>query len=182
MASPSRSALIFGSGSNIGAGLVKGFLNAGYRVATVSRSKDSATTHPEVHHIQADLSDPKAIPRVYAEVASAGYPFPSVVVWNAAAVSPPTDPKNPFEVPEEAFSRDQNLMITSPYIASREAVRVWQEINDEGKRKGTFILTGNLLVKKTVPVPAYVGLGVGKCGAFAWLSLADAVFREKGIR
>lgn len=75
----SRVALIFGAGSNIGADLVKGFLGAGYRVATVSRSARSgpaADTYP----IQADVSDPKAIPGIFAQLASAGLPFPSVVM------------------------------------------------------------------------------------------------------
>ncbi|PSR83492.1 hypothetical protein BD289DRAFT_369928 [Coniella lustricola] len=187
-ASSAPAVIIFGNGSNIGAALVQGFLDAGYRVATVSRSKKSATPHPEVHHIQADLSYPKSIPRVFAEVDAAGYPFPSVLVWNAAAVTVPTDPENPFEVPEEAFARDADLMITSPYFASREAVRVWKEINESNKveggheRRGTFIMTGNLLARKTLPVPSLVGLGIGKSGAFSWISLADQVFREKGIR
>lgn len=75
----SRVALIFGAGSNIGAGLVQGFLGAGYRVATVSRSKP-ATTTKDVYPFQADLSDPKAVPDVYTQLSSAGLPFPSVVM------------------------------------------------------------------------------------------------------
>lgn len=84
MTSTSRVALIFGAGSNVGAGLVKGFLGAGYRVATVSRSGPTAAAGPakdsSTYSIQADVSDPKAIPGVFAQLASAKLPFPSVVM------------------------------------------------------------------------------------------------------
>ncbi|KAF3760578.1 NAD(P)-binding protein [Cryphonectria parasitica EP155] len=178
--SSSRVALIFGTGSNVGAALVKGFLGAGYHVATVSRSKP-ASTPTNVHAIQADLSDPKAVPKVFQQLTSAGLAFPSVVIWNAAAVSPPSDPENPLEVDEDAFSRDFDLMVKSPYVAAREAVRVWKEGEETG-RKGTFIVTGNFLPKKILPVPALVGLGIGKSGANYWVGLADVAFKAKGIR
>lgn len=179
MASPSRVALIFGAGSNIGASLVKGFLGAGYRVATVSRSQPPADAN--VHAIQADLSDPQAVPGVLAQLASAGLAFPSVMIWNAASASPPEDPANPLEESDEGLGRDLDLMVRSPYAAAREAVRAWKQSGDEG-RKGTFIMTGNMLNKQILPVPTLVGSGVGKSGAYYWVALADATFREKGIR
>lgn len=80
MASSTRVALIFGVGSNVGTALVKGFLGAGYRVATVSRSKPEAAPEAGTYPIQADVSDPKAVPGVFAQVASAGLAFPSVVM------------------------------------------------------------------------------------------------------
>lgn len=97
MASTStRVALIFGAGSNIGTALVKGFLGAGYRVATVSRSKPEAPdagTYP----IQADVSDPKAVPGVFAKVAAAGLEFPSVVMCVLRLLlPPPPTPVFPF--------------------------------------------------------------------------------------
>lgn len=96
----------------------------------------------------------------------------------------PTDPKNPLEVPEEGFGRDLDLMVKSPYIAAREAVRVWKKSSEQGSpsRKGTFIVTGNLLARKILPVPTLVTLGVGKSGANYWVGLSDVALKGEGIR
>lgn len=88
-------ALIFGVGSNVGASLVKGFLNAGYRVATVSRSKATLPVSSSTLSIQADLADVSTIPGVFTQLSTAGWPAPSVVIWNAASFSRPaaSDPQ-----------------------------------------------------------------------------------------
>lgn len=101
--------------------------------------------------------------------------------WNAAAISAPTDPKNPLEVPEEAFDKNLDLMVKSPYVAAREAARAWKE-SEQGGRKGTFIMTGNLLPRKILPVPTLVTLGVGKSGANYWVGLSDVALKGEGIR
>lgn len=200
MAAPTTSsvALIFGVGSNIGASLVKGFLGAGYRIATVARSQPPSartSTPSTLLHIQADLADPANVPSVFAQLGAAGWPAPSVVIWNASAWTRPaaSDPENPLEVPLEGFHRDMELMVTSPYVAAREAVRAWRRKGEEegeakgggggGRgRKGTFIMTGNLLPRKILPVPALVDGGVGKSAANYWVGLSDATFRKEGIR
>lgn len=199
MASPtsSRVALIFGVGSNVGAGLVKAFLGAGYRVATVSRSKPSSPPSSSTLSIQADLSDTSTVPGVFSQLSAVGWPAPSVVIWNAASVTRPaaSDPENPLEVSLDGFDRDLALMVRSPYVAAREAVRAWKKAKEEGEReeeaaaavaagsrKGTFIMTGNLTPKKIVPVPLLVDLGVGKSAANYWVGLSDATFRKEGIR
>lgn len=192
MASPV--ALIFGAGSNVGAALANGFLGANYYVATVSRSASSIPSQANHLHIQADLSDPTVIPGIFAKVASHGWSFPSVIIWNAFAYSAPaaSDPTNPFALPEESLDRDLNLMIKSPFIAAREAVKAWSSAeggNDKG-RKGTFIMTGNWLPRRYLPQkefpPAPIAnvmtLGVGKSGANYWMATAHDVFTEKGIR
>lgn len=183
----SRVALIFGAGANVGASLVKGFLGAGYRVATVSRSNRPTPTPASTLSIQADLSDPSGVPGVFTQLHDAGWPAPSVVIWNAASLSPPaaSDPGNPLEVPLDAFDRDLAVMVKSPYVAAREAVRLWKEKEEGGEaagRKGTFIMTGNLLPLKILPVPALVNLGVGKSAANYWVGLSDAALRKEGIR
>lgn len=186
------SALIFGAAQStgVGAALVKGFLAAGYRVAAVSRSvpSSSADDSDTFVRIQADLSDPSTIPAVYAQLPP-HWPFPSLVVWNAFAHSEPAaaDPENPFAVPEADFDRDLRLMIKSPYIAAREAVKAWTtaERGDSaaGKgRKGTFIMTGNMCAVQVFPMAAFTTLGVGKAGAHYWVGCADAVLKEKGMR
>lgn len=181
----SKTALIFGSGSGVGAASVKAFLGAGYHVAIVSRSSpaSSTPTPSNVLPIQADLSNPAAIPGIYERVATAGWTFPSLIVWNAASITRPVgdDPNNPLEVPLEGFDADLNLMVRSPYVAAREAVREWKKAG--GNRKGTFVMTGNCLPKKILPkLPTLVTGGVGKAGANYWVGLSDAVFREQGIR
>lgn len=105
-----------------------------------------------------------------------------------------SDPENPLEVPLEGFDRDLALMVRSPYIAAREAVRAWKKTTTttttttekpgeaDGARKGTFIMTGNLTPRKVLPVPSLVDLGVGKSAANYWVGLSDATFRKEGIR
>ena len=182
---PSNSgvAVIFGVGSNIGTALAKGFTDAGYRVATVSRSSaPSADSSSNPLHIQADLSDPAAVPAVFEKVKSAGLEFPSVVIWNVAALTPPPDPENPLSLADSDLDRDLNIMIKSPYVAAREAVKVWQSRESKDGRKGTFIMTGNQLPKKIAPVAFYTSLGIGKSGANHWVGTADNVLKKKGIR
>lgn len=181
--SNSEVAVIFGVGSNVGTALAKGFVDAGYRVATVSRSSpSSADTSSNPFHIQADLSDPAAATAVFDKVKSAGLDFPSVVVWNAAALTPPQDPENPFTIADSDLDRDLNIMIKSPYVAAREAVKVWQGREGNDGRKGTFIMTGNLLPKTIPPVALYTSLGIGKSGAYFWVGTADNVLKKTGIR
>lgn len=104
--------------------------------------------------------------------------------WNAAALTAPAEAGNPLEVDDESLGRDLDLMIKSPYAAAREAVRVWraQEAAAAGGRKGTFIMTGNLLPRQILPVPGLVTLGIGKSGANSWLGLSDVTFKKEGIR
>lgn len=188
MAAP-KTALIFGAGANVGAGLVKGFLNAGYHVATVSRSSSSSPSTTNTLPIQADLTNPATVPGVYARLAAAGWAFPSLVVWNAANFTAPaaSDPRNPLEVELAGWEADLGVMVTSPYVAAREAVRGWKKEGGgrgEGTRRvGTFVMTGNCTPRKVlVNKPSLVTLGVGKAGANYWVGVSDAVFREEGIR
>lgn len=191
---PAPVVLIFGSGANIGAALVKHFLAADYHVATVSRSPGASASTSDLLHIQADLSDPSAIPNIFTRLLSTpGWTtFPAVIIWNAYAASRPAvyDPTNPFAVADADFDRDWNLMVKSPFVAAREAVRAWTTAGPGG-RKGTFIMTGNACpraiiterdVPAGVPLANFMTLGVGKSGANFWLSNADEVFREKDIR
>lgn len=83
MASSTKTALIFGAGANVGSALVKGFLGSGYRVATVSRSKHASPASGDTLSLQADMSDPSAVPGVFRSVGDAGWAFPSVVMYGA---------------------------------------------------------------------------------------------------
>ncbi|KAJ4393052.1 hypothetical protein N0V93_002258 [Gnomoniopsis smithogilvyi] len=194
MSSPSPVALIFGAaieGSNVGGALTKGFLGAGYRVASVSRHA-AEPSQPEHVHIAANLAEPSSIADVFDAVSKAGWAFPAVIIWNVSSVSPPaeSDPTNPFAVADADFDRDQALMVKSPYLAARKAVEVWLQDEDAGKkRKGTFIMTGNacprfMIPQSEFPVPLAMitTLGIGKSGAAYFLATADEVYKEKGLR
>lgn len=194
MSPPPPVALIFGGaiqGSNVGGALTKGFLKAGYRVASVSRHA-AESSEPNHLHIAADLADPSSILRVFTAVSKAGWPFPTVIIWNLSSFSPPadSDPTNPFAVADEDLDRTHATMVRSPYIAARKAVEVWLKDEDPGKkRKGTFIMTGNccprmIIPQAKFPVPlAYTTtLGIGKSGGAYFLGIADEVYKEKGLR
>lgn len=83
---------------------------------------------------------------------------------------------------EADFDRDLDLMIKSPYVAAREAVRAWRKDSGGRGRKGTFVMTGNLLPRQILPAPGLVTLGVGKSGANSWVGLSDLTFKGEGIR
>lgn len=80
------------------------------------------------------------------------------------------------------LDKDFNVMIKSPYAAAREAVAVWQGRSGKDGRKGTFIMTGNLLPKSVIPIATFTSLRIGKSGANYWVGTADGVLKEKGIR
>lgn len=194
MSSSSPVALIFGAaieGSNVGGALTKGFLKAGYRVASVSRhaAESSESTHL---HIEANLADPTSVAGVFEAVANAQWPFPTVIIWNVSAVSPPaeSDPTNPFAIADADVERDLAIMVKSPYLAARKAVETWLRYEDTGKkRRGTFIMTGNACPRFVVPQSQFpvplammTTLGMGKSAAAYYLATADEVYKEKGLR
>lgn len=194
MSSTNPVALIFGAaitGSNVGGALTKGFLKAGYRVASVSRhaAKPSESNHL---HIAANLADPSSVASVFDAVANAQWPFPTVIIWNVSSVSPPAgpDPTNPFAVADADVQRDMALMVTSPYLAARKAVETWLSDGNVGEnRKGTFIMTGNACPRFVVPQDQFpvplammTTLGMGKSAAAYYLATADEVYKEKGLR
>ncbi|ROW10007.1 hypothetical protein VPNG_06567 [Cytospora leucostoma] len=183
----SRVAVIFGAGSNVGAALATGFRSAGYRVATVSRSGE--TTSPDdkgekPFHIKADLSDPSAALGVLDKVRQSGWPFPSVIVWNAASLTPPdsSDPQNPFSIPSDGFDRDLRLQVKSPFLVAGEAVKAWRDDSAaQSGRRGTFIVTGNATPRR-IFAPLLTTLGVGKSALNYWVGTADGALKEQGIR
>ncbi|GKT60523.1 short-chain dehydrogenase/reductase SDR [Colletotrichum tofieldiae] len=174
--------LILGAGKNIGAGVAAHFSAAGYSVAVVTRSfpTPSPSTDPETGHlrIRADLSDAAQVRDTFAQARKHFGRAPRVVVYNAAALTPPPDAENLFSLPVEQVEADLKLMNSGAWVAAGEAVKGWAEDGEEGKR-GRFIYTGNLLNEMTLPVPALVTLGVGKNAAWSWVSLADAVYKDK---
>ncbi|PNP55307.1 hypothetical protein THARTR1_04449 [Trichoderma harzianum] len=153
-------ALILGAGSNVGQALSSTFSQAGYKVALVSRSAKESSSATQVS-IAADLTNPDAIPPIFASVRKALGADPNVVVYNAAG-----------------FESDLRLMNTSAYVAAREAVAGFEKL-DKSLPKA-FIYTGNWLNAVTMSNPTHVTLGSGKSAAASWIGAASVHYKEKG--
>jgi hypothetical protein len=174
-------ALILGSGPNVGTALTTSL------IATASRSGTNAL-HPTngTLSLAADFSSPSCIPSLFAAVLREYGAAPSVVIWNASALTPPPVEGNVLSVPQDQFVNDLNVNTVSPYVAAMEAVRAWDgEVGGDGeggRSNKTFIYTGNTLNQTIMPVPLFLTLGVGKSASAHWVGLADATYRERGYR
>ncbi len=105
---------------------------------------------------------------------------PGVVVYNAAALTPPPDAKSVFSVPVESLVKDLNINTVGAYVAAQEAIKGFETL--KGGQKGVFIYTGNGLNKIVLPVPAMVTLGAGKSASAYLIGAADALYASKGYR
>ncbi|KAH8895783.1 NAD(P)-binding protein [Thozetella sp. PMI_491] len=173
--------LIFGAGANVGSALVKKFIQAGYRVATVSRSAPETAAPSDDGSriaIRADLSQPDHIPTVFKIIHETWGASPKIVVWNAANVTPSPDQDNIFSIPVSAIEKDLAITVTSPFVAAGEAVRGWKSTGVEGR----FIMTGNIQPKVVFPVADFTTLSIAKSGAAYWIGTADALYKSKNWR
>ncbi|KAH6608906.1 hypothetical protein Trco_002252 [Trichoderma cornu-damae] len=177
MASQKGIALILGAGSNIGQALSKTFSQAGYKVALVSRSAKEQPSDNQIH-IAADLAKPETIPSIFESVRQKLGADPNVVVYNAAALTVPSDVTNPFTIDVAAFESDVRMMNTSAYVAARESVAGFERL-DKALSK-VFIYTGNWLNAVTMPDPRFVTLGSGKSAAASWIGTASMHYKDKG--
>lgn len=178
-------ALILGAGANTGAAITSSFLSLGYQIATASRSgTNSVSPDSGILSLQADFSTPSSIPSLFARIRSELNTAPSVVVYNAAALTPPPEKDSALSLPVDQFVKDLNVNSTSPYVAAQEAVRAWDELGEKlptGANK-TFIYTGNKLNQTILPVGDLITLGVGKSASAYWIGLADELYKAKGYR
>ncbi|EEU36453.1 uncharacterized protein NECHADRAFT_81213 [Fusarium vanettenii 77-13-4] len=181
MSSSTKILLILGAGKNIGNGVANKFRSAGYRVALVSRSAEDRKTNPDGDlTLKADLSNPSSVPDIFGAVKELLGGPPSVVVYNAATLTPPTDLQNPFTVPLESFEKDLSVLNTSAYVAAGETVSGFEAISADIPR--AFLYTGNGLAGATAPVPLLVDLGTGKSAASYWIGSASGFYKEKGYK
>lgn len=173
-------ALILGSGPRVGASVAAAFSSKGYNIVTASRSGSNAKT-PEGHlSLSADFADTGSIPSLFDSAKEAFGTAPSVVVYNAASLTPPPDNDSVLSIPKERVVADLNINTVSPYVAAQKAVEEWATLSPEVNK--TFIYTGNPLNTKIVPVPLFLDLGVGKSATAYWVGAADALYKEKGYR
>ncbi|KAK5311531.1 hypothetical protein LTR93_011684 [Exophiala xenobiotica] len=118
-----------------------------------------------------------AVPGIFTTVkAKLGGP-PTVVVYNAAALSPPAGPANPLTVSVEQLECDTALTSTSAYVAALETVAGFETLPKEVPK--TFIYTGNILAAVTMSDPPYVVLALEKVRPVIGSASRQTVFRTE---
>jgi hypothetical protein len=81
--------LILGAGPRIGASVAEKFASNGYKVAVASRSGSGIKTANGFLSLKADFTKPDSIPALFDAVKTEFHTSPSVVVYNAAALTNP---------------------------------------------------------------------------------------------
>ena len=173
-------ALILGAGPRIGASVAEKFAAEGYKIAVASRKGTNSKDDKGYFSIKADFATPKSVPAVFDAVEAEFKTTPSVVIYNAATMTPPPDKASPLSIPAEAFESNLTINSVSPYVAAQQAVARWESLPKDTKK--TFIYTGNGLNAMVLPVPVMLTLGVGKSAAAYWIGVADSAYRERGYR
>ncbi|CAM1508944.1 Fc.00g026830.m01.CDS01 [Cosmosporella sp. VM-42] len=172
--------LILGAGPRIGASVAEKFSSSGYKVAVVSRKGTGTKNAEGILSLQADFTKPDSIPPLFEAVKTEFSASPSVVIYNAAALTPPPVKDSLFSISAESVASDLNVNTVSPYVAAQQAVIGWEALPKEAKK--TFIYTGNIMNISVVPMPMMMDLGMGKSASAFWLGLADATYSAKGFR
>lgn len=172
-------ALILGSGPRVGAAVAKKFANAGYFVAIASRKATGAQTAEGYLSVKADMSNPSSIPAVFDLVKAEFQSAPSVVVYNAAAFTPPAS-DDLFSIPMDSLAANLNTNTISVYAAAQEAVRGWETLPKSSKK--VFIYTGNKQNTGVGPLLLTVTLGIGKSASSYLIGAADTQYSKHGYR
>ncbi|CAI7569356.1 unnamed protein product [Penicillium discolor] len=171
--------LILGSGPRVGAAVAKQFASTGYSVAIASRSASAGKTTEGYLSVKADLSNPSSISAVFDAVKAEFQSPPSVVVYNAAALTPPAD-DTLFSIPADSVAADLNVNTVSAYAAAQEAVKGWEGLPQDTNK--LFIFTGNMQNKAVIPMPLMLNLGIGKSASAYWIGAADMLYSGHGYR
>ncbi|KAF2448471.1 NAD(P)-binding protein [Karstenula rhodostoma CBS 690.94] len=176
MAATPKVVLILGAGARVGEHVARQFASQGYKVASASRSAKSPDNTSEAIHVEADLSNPESVSRVFSEV-KASIGIPSVVVYNAAAATF-GDAKNPVSLSLAEFTKSLNINTLSAYAAVQKAVQGFEQLPDTSSR--TFIYTGNIL--NTTVMPGILDLGVGKAATSHIIQAAATAYSDRGFK
>jgi NAD(P)-dependent dehydrogenase (short-subunit alcohol dehydrogenase family) len=172
--------LILGAGPRIGAAVAEKFASNGYQVAVASRSGSGTKTAKGFLSLKADFTKPDSIPALFDAVRTEFHTSPSVVIYNAAALTSPPDKDSTLSISAEIVALDVNVNTISPYVAAQQAVRGWETLPKETKK--TFIYTGNIMNVSIVPMPLMLHKGMGKSASAFWIGLADATYSALGFR
>jgi len=175
-----RVVLILGAGPNIGAAIASKFASKGYKVAVASRSGTGHRNDQGYLSLKADFTRPESIPPLYEAIKAEFQAPPNVVVYNAAALTPPPDTESALSIPVEKVIEDLNVNTVSAYYAAQQAISGWETLPKEINK--TFIYTGNILNTVVRPVAFMLNLGTGKSASAYWLGVADAAYAAKGYR
>ncbi|KAF2691249.1 NAD(P)-binding protein [Lentithecium fluviatile CBS 122367] len=170
--------LILGAGPRIGHSVATKFASKGYEVAVVSRK--GSTTITGALALTADFTTPTSIPALFSTVKDHFGAAPSVIVYNAAALTPPSDKDSVLSVASESVDKDLNVNVVSAYVTAQEAVKGWETLPKEVKK--TFVYTGNIANVAILPLPMFLTLGMGKAASAYWVGTADAAYKDKGYR
>ncbi|KAF4998997.1 hypothetical protein FGRMN_2796 [Fusarium graminum] len=173
-------ALILGAGPRVGASVARELSKIGYKVALVSKSGSDDTTSEGYLSLKADLANLNSIQAIFQRVQREWEVFPSVVIWNAGARTVPSIADDMFTLTQESLIQDININTLGPYVAAQEAVNGWKKFPSETKK--TFIYTGNKLNLQVLPMAATATLGMGKSASSYWISLADLLYKNKGMK
>ncbi|KAF2228670.1 hypothetical protein EV356DRAFT_55016 [Viridothelium virens] len=170
--------LVLGAGPRIGASVSEKFASNGYRVAIASRK--GLKTTDGILSLKADFAKPDSIPALFSAVRAEFRASPSVVIYNAAALTSTPDKDSMFSIPAESVASDLSVNTVSPYVAAQQAVSGWETLPKETKK--TFIYTGNIMNVSIVPMPLMMDLGMGRSASAFWIGVADAMYSAQGFR
>jgi len=173
-------ALILGSGPRVGAAVAEKFASNGYQVVVSSRSGTGSKTAEGYYSFKADLTKPESIEALFQAVKTQVGAAPSVVIYNAAALTFPPVENEPLSIPADSVANDLNVNTVSPWAAAQQAIAGWETL-PEGTKK-TFIFTGNILNVLVPNQPRFTTLGVGKSASAFWIGLADQSYAARGYR
>ncbi|RMJ25981.1 hypothetical protein PHISP_03159 [Aspergillus sp. HF37] len=163
---PNPIAFIIGSGPRIGRSVAKKLTSEGYMVALGSRNPDTA---------QSDFVPISVDFRLCAREA------PGVVVYNAAALSFPSDPSDPVgSIAPEDLERDFSVNALGAYATLRESVEGFRALKRDGVDAGVFVATGN--VTPFQPLPMAFTLGTGKAALVHMIQIAFQAHKDHGFR
>ena len=153
-----------------------------------SRSLSDGIYSPEGYlQLNANLSNPGSVPRVFSATKTHLGAPPTVVVYNGAERLINLS-EDPFGLPLENVRGPLAVGWESAYVAAQEAVKGFSELHDEtGEKESrsqvgtTFILTGNAL--NQAPLAEVFAFAVAKRAAAALVEYgANAYGRNKGYR
>jgi len=172
-----KTALILGAGKNIGAHVAATLKSHGYSVALVSRKPDTKAAEAAGYTaLAADLSKPESVRAVFKETKEK-LGAPSVVVYNAAAFTFPSDWSDPFSAGAEAFVADTAVNAVGGFVSLQEAIAGFGTL-DEATPK-VFIATGNVLPFK--PSPGAGSLGASKAALAHLVDVSTMPSEARGI-
>ena len=172
--------LILGSGPRVGAAVSETFAANGFKVAVASRKGTDSRTDKCFLSIKADFAQPESVAAVYDTVKAKFGAAPGIVIYNAAALTPPPDKDSALSIPAAKVTADLNINVVSPYVAAQEAIKGWATLPAQANK--TFIYTGNVQNEAILPVPMMLDLRVGKAASAYWVGFADSAYSAQGYR